>query len=89
VRWLIDTLPATSLPQPGDIVCYQRLALPNEPAHRGRWRNHVMLYLGNGNVIGACDIEGRVATRPVDYESSLGARQWQFIDPPSCRILDW
>jgi hypothetical protein len=86
-RWLIDALPTITFPLPGDIVCYQRRVLLNEAPHRGLQRNHVMMYVGNGQVVGACDVAGRIIARPLDYESNLGPRQWHIIDPPSCRAL--
>jgi len=77
-RWLIDHLTMVESPGLGDLVCYGR-----EPSVYGvtddvepRW--NVMLYVGNGLVIGACDIAGAVTSRPIDY----GAQRWRLIDDP-------
>ena len=43
---------------------------------------HVMIYLGNRTVIGACDIAGEVAVRPMEYEAAHGAWKWQLINKP-------
>jgi hypothetical protein len=43
---------------------------------------HVMIYYGCGQVIGACDLGGRVAVRDIEYGSEYGERQWHLATPP-------
>lgn len=80
--WLLDNLCETKTVAPGDVVGYGREALRSDGAlgHQIVW--HVMLYIGSGHVIGACDITGRVAIRPMTYEDKLGPRRWQPVTPP-------
>lgn len=85
--WLLDYFAEIPEPSVGDLVGYGR------PARRHaseRYRSvawHVMIYAGNGDVIGACDIARRVIVRPMLYERSLGVRQWHLIEPSSYRAL--
>lgn len=83
-RWLIENLVAIRSPQPGDVVGYQRRATVESP-HDVVW--HVMLYVGNGSVIGACDVAGAVVIRPIEYETSLGSRQWKFAGASPFRMI--
>ena len=69
--WLLGHLCCVDTPIPGDLVGYRRSD-----------QRHVMLYLGSGLVIGACDIAGEVTIRPFEYESSLGDRQWKLVATP-------
>lgn len=80
--WLLDNLPEVQSPKPGDLVGYGRAATPDDGAlgHQSVW--HVMLYLGSGQVIGACDVAGKVTIRPLIYEFELGRRQWSLTTPP-------
>jgi hypothetical protein len=73
-RWLIDRLPAVAAPMPGDLVCYER------PGARNDRVVHVMLYEGNGRVIGACDIQRRVVARAFDYKAVATSRRWRLLD---------
>lgn len=86
--WLLDNLVKVDTPTPGDLVGYGRAPDPTEysAGHDVIW--HVMLYLGAGMVIGACDIAGEVTIRPLDYEAELGDRHWKLIDPPAFRVLE-
>lgn len=86
-RWLAENLVAVPSPQLGDVVGYRRRAtgVESQMGHDVVW--HVMLYLGNGSVIGACDVAGAVAIRPIDYEASLGSRQWKFARPSPFRMI--
>ena len=67
-RWLIDALAVVVSPMPGDVVCYERTpsdlgaSLPERV-----W--HLMLYEGNGRVIGACDVQRRVIVRAFDFKA--------------------
>jgi cell wall-associated NlpC family hydrolase len=77
--WLIEHLMPVSSPEPGDLVGYERAATPDEigKGYDRVW--HVMLYAGNGQVIGACDAKRAVVMRPIDYKPVLGPRQWRFV----------
>lgn len=79
--WLLDRLIEISTPEPGDLVGYGRRATRAERQqfvdHGVLW--HVMLYAGNGTVIGACDVAGAVVVRPIIYEEELGHRQWKWV----------
>ena len=81
-RWLLDELHVVDAPKPGDLVGYCRL-----PDHAERRRGHdlvwhVMIYLGNGDVIGDCDLAGEVTVRALEYEDHHGDWQWQLIMAP-------
>lgn len=79
--WLLDHLVEVASPQPGDIVGYGRAATGGERETRDvLW--HVMFYAGVGDVIGACDVAGEVTVRGMEYELSLGVRQWSLAEPP-------
>ncbi len=86
--WLLDNLVEVDTPALGDLVGYGRAADPAEylSGHEVIW--HVMMYLGIGHVIGACDIAREVTTRPIEYEPELGARQWKLVDEPAFRTLE-
>lgn len=83
--WLLDCLAEVPSPSVGDVVGYGRRALPREPYRDLVW--HVMLYAGNGMVVGACDVAGRVVQRPLEYEPELESRRWTLIAAPSFRAL--
>jgi cell wall-associated NlpC family hydrolase len=90
---LIDQLAVVASPQPGDLVGYGRAGKRDErlAGYDALW--HVMLYAGNGEVIGACDLAGAVVVRPIAYDESLGRRRWRFVldegDAPSpYRVLE-
>ena len=82
-EWLIDNLIEVSSPELGDLVGYGRAATDDEFAvgHDEIW--HVMIYVGNGDVIGACDIAGEVVVRPIDYEAAHGPRRWTRGEDPN------
>lgn len=86
-EWLLDHLFEVAAPAPGDVVGYGRAANAAEEAMGRAVVWHVMIYLGNGEVIGADNIAGKVVIRPIEYEAALGDRQWRFIDPPPFRML--
>lgn len=77
-RWLIDNLVEVGTPEPGDVIGYSRGAVGDEVAGGGARLWHVMLYDGNGMVIGACDARRAVVVRPVDYKPVLGPLRWRF-----------
>jgi hypothetical protein len=82
--WLIDHLTHVDTPHIGDLVGYGRPAIGDEVAGGYDCLWHVMLYAGNGMVIGACDLKGRVVTRPIDYKPARGTRRWRYVgDPPA------
>lgn len=82
--WLMDHLIAVEAPQIGDVVGYERPAIRGASGRRYDWLHYVMLYAGNGTVIGVCETTGRVINRPIDYRPALGARRWRLVrDPPS------
>jgi cell wall-associated NlpC family hydrolase len=60
----------------GDIFCYA--------PRGGSLPAHCMVYIGNDEVIGACDLEGRVLRRPADYEAGweLVIVRRMRVDPP-------
>jgi len=80
--WLIDNLIEVASPEPGDLVGYGRSGTQAERSggYHAVW--HVMLYAGSGRVIGACDLARKVVERPIDYELSLGVRQWRCVGVP-------
>lgn len=83
-RWLADNLAPVDSPELGDVVSYWRPAIGGETqlGHDRVW--HVMLYAGNGQVIGACDTKRAVVLRAIDYKPVLGPRRWRFVgDPPA------
>jgi hypothetical protein len=75
--WLLDNLVEVDVPGPGDVVGY-----------RDRDDEHVMLYLGNGLVIGACNVAGSVTIRSIEYERDEHGNRWTLVDPPAFRVLD-
>jgi len=78
-KWLMKNLANVEgdRPELGDIVGYCRNATPAEQQLvAGPLMRHVMIYVGNGVVVGACDIAGGVVSRPIAYEPRLGARCW-------------
>lgn len=86
-RWLLDNLVETENVEPGDVVGYGRPAILDDGAigHQIVW--HVMIYVGNGQVIGACDIARGVTIRAWEYEHDLAKRRWHLIAPPPFRTL--
>lgn len=85
--WLLDHLVEVRRPAPGDVVGYGRAGTTAEAAAGYDVLWHVMLYVGNGQVLGACDVAGQVVARPLDSEVSLGRRQWRLIAAPPFRLL--
>jgi len=85
--WLLDHLVEVASPSVGDIVGYGRAAIDesNERHHDVVW--HVMIYAGNAQVVGACDLAGRVVVRPLEYEPEHGDRRWHLIEAPAFRAL--
>lgn len=79
-EWLLDSLPIAESPLPGDVVGYWRAALRAERVHGRSIVWHVMIYAGNGGVIGACNIAGTVTKRAIEYEPQLGPARWRLID---------
>ena len=77
-RWLIDNLVEVGTPEPGDVVGYSRAAAGDCAASGTPWLWHVMIYEGNGMVIGACDARRAVVVRPIDYKPVLGPRRWRY-----------
>jgi hypothetical protein len=78
-EWLLDHLVPVEQPLPGDIVGYYREANVVERLRSGRLAWHVMLAVGAGEVIGACDLASRVVVRPMVYEGGRTDR-WRLID---------
>ena len=78
--WLLEHLVAVASPQVGDLVGYTRTSSSN-----ALW--HVMIYSGNAEVIGACDVGSRVTIRDLEYDPSLQDRQWRVIEPPAFRTF--
>ena len=78
-RWLLDNLVEAATPEPGDVVGYSRAATGDKVAGARDRLCHVMLYNGNGMVIGACDARRSVVIRPFDYKPVLGPRRWRFV----------
>lgn len=76
---LIDQLAMVDSPQPGDLVAYWRGGNPVEMLGGYDVVFHVALYVGNGHVIGACDVARAVVQRAIGYEEALGPRRWQFV----------
>ena len=76
--WLIDHLAKVDAPQIGDVIGYVR------PGAGSERLCHLMLYAGNGMVIGACDTKRRVVTRPIDYRPAQREHRWRYAgDPPA------
>ena len=73
--WLADHLASVTSPEIGDVVCYERASIGLDRA----W--HVMLYAGNGMVIGACDATQAVIIRAIDYKPVRGHR-WRLAAQP-------
>jgi cell wall-associated NlpC family hydrolase len=73
--WLIDNLVEVAAPELGDVVGYERAEISNDPriGYDRTW--HIMLYAGNGMVIGACDANRAVVIQPIDYQPIQGRRQ--------------
>ena len=80
--WLIDNLVPVMTPELGDLVAYGRAAIGAEIAMGYDRVWHVMLYAGNGMVIGACDAKRAVVIRPIDYKSIAEARRWRLVGDP-------
>jgi cell wall-associated NlpC family hydrolase len=87
-RWLIDILVEATTPEPGDVVGYSRAATGDEVVGGQERLWHVMLYAGNGMVIGACDARRAVVVRPFDYKPVLGTRRWQFVGVRTLQVRD-
>jgi cell wall-associated NlpC family hydrolase len=78
-KWLLKNLAYVkgAGPEPGDIVGYHRNATPAEQelvAGPRVW--HVMIFVGSGTVVGACDLAGVVVKRPIAYEEHWRGRRW-------------
>jgi hypothetical protein len=83
---VVNNLVEIPSPQPGDLVGCGRPAVGDKrESYDVVW--HVMLYAGNGCVLGACEVTGKVTTRSMEYERDLDARQWHLIEAPSFRAL--
>jgi cell wall-associated NlpC family hydrolase len=78
-KWLLKNLAYVERggPEPGDIVGYCRNGTPAEQqlvAGPRVW--HVMIFVGSGTVVGACDLAAVVVKRSIAYEERWGARRW-------------
>jgi hypothetical protein len=78
-EWLLDHLAPVESPLPGDIVGYYREANVRERLGSARLAWHVMLAVGGGEVVGACDLANRVVARPMVYDGDRTDR-WRLID---------
>ena len=85
-RWLLDHLVEIATPEPGDVVGYSRAAVGDEVTDALARLWHVMLYNGNGMVIGACDARRAVVVRPIDYKPVRGARRWRYEGARSLEV---
>ena len=82
--WLLDNFAHVdgTIPALGDVVGYCRKATKAERCTAGPLVWHVMIFVGNSTVIGACDLADVVVERPIAYEPRWGARRWWRIDEP-------
>lgn len=85
--WLLDYFEEIPEPSVGDLVGYARLAPGRASARFRDVACQVMIYAGNGDVVGACDIARRVVVRRMEYERNLGSREWKLIEPSPFRAL--
>jgi len=81
--WLLDRLAHVDgpTPSPGDVVGYCRKAATKAERLGGPLVWHVMIFVGRGAVVGACDLEGCVVARPIDYEPWRPRRWWRIEEP--------
>jgi len=81
--WLLDNLAhVDGTLTPGDVVGYYRKATEAERLTAGPLVWHLMIFVGNSTVVGACDLADGVVERSIVYERRWGARRWWRIDKP-------
>jgi cell wall-associated NlpC family hydrolase len=81
--WLLDKLAhVDGTTAPGDVVGYCRKATEAERVTAGPLVWHVMIFIGNNTVLGACDLAGVVVERSIVYERRWGAQRWLRIAKP-------